>query len=53
MDHAAARTAVPEVIAGKRADDALKVCGAIQRITECRAVDVQCIAIDDRNLLDG
>ena len=53
MDHATARTAVPKVIAGKRADDALKVCGAIQRITECLTVDVERISIDGRNLLDG
>ena len=53
MDHAAACAAIPEVIARNRADDALKVCGSIQRITECRAVDVERVSIDDRNLLDG
>ena len=53
MNHAAARTAVPEFVAGDRAEDALEDCGAIQRIAKCRAVDVERACIENRNLLDG
>ena len=52
MDHATANTAVPEVIARQRAEDAPKIFGATQRIAERRAVDGKRISIDDRNLLD-
>ena len=39
--HAAVRTAVPEVIAGKRAEDTLEAFSAVQRITQFLTVDVQ------------
>ena len=53
MYHAATRTAVPELIAGNRADDAFEVRGVIQHITERRTVDVQRISVHNRNLLDS
>ena len=43
-DHAATCSAVPEVIAGHRADDALEIYGAIQSITQCRLVDIKRIS---------
>ena len=50
MHDAATRTAVPELIAGNPADDALEVRGVIQHTTERRTVDVQRISVHNRNL---
>ena len=53
VHHATSRTAVPEVIAGKRAEDTLEAFSAIQRITQFLTVDVQRISVANRNLLDS
>ena len=46
MDRAAARATVPEFIAGKHAEDALEVRGAIQGIAKRRTVDAQPVPVD-------
>ena len=50
---AAARTAVPEIVTGDRADEALETRYAVQRLAQRRAVNVQRIPVHKRNLRDG